>query len=362
MKNFKAFCLIIVLHLVSVSSFARDICHDLFAIESGKTVTHRDLFHKIRESEKDQLIGQVAKNLRLQNSKFSVHNKNLYYDLGNGRKIKAAEIQILYPEYVFEYQDKSYHEYWIENGINKADMNLIIDSQGQTYGRGYYVSLSATDSYNFGNYLTVFKIAKPLILLEANYDSYSTKNLIFEDPATIRQLAEAGIAGVRGTTTWISIFNESYLDQADVLNSESLLYSLRLNFDARMQKNLLGVEKNYLTVLAHFQNIKNVDFKSLQVKNILKKDLSALSELEILILVESLHRSQYYFGMMVTESRYKTNAIVLYALVFHHLKKLNPVLYHQILSVSPQVIAFKNLGLTVPDLIKQVDLLDIKAK
>jgi len=366
MKNFKVYYLVFILLIVSVSSLARNMCYNLFETEAGKTFTRGSLASKTREDEKDQLIDRVAKNLKSVNSKFSIQGRNLYFDFGDGKKNKAAKVQILYPEYVFEYQDKSFHEYWLKNGVTKEDMNLIIESPGQFHGRGYYVSLSATDSYSFGNYLTVFKMTKPLILLELNYDDFAIKRLITEDPATIRQLVKAGVTGIRGTNTWLSIFDESYLNQAQTLNTDSLQYALRLNFDPRMQSDRLSQSNlntgnNQLTVIAHFGRIKNIDLKQFEVKNILQKDLSAFTETDILILIEKLYRSQYDFGSKVSKSRYKDNPIALYALVFHHLKKMNYFLYEKILSIAPGVITFKNLGLNVPDLIKQIDLLDKSA-
>ncbi len=144
--------------------------------------------------------------------------QNFLYKKMDGKNIKVGKIEIIEPRFLFEWQDKEFHDDWIANkGIIKSEMDFILNSDGQTYGRGYYVSLNPTDSRSYGTHLTVFEVREPMALLKMS----STSDFI-HSPAVVNELRTLGFAGFRGTTTWLSIINEKYLGDAKKISPATL--------------------------------------------------------------------------------------------------------------------------------------------
>ncbi len=146
------------------------------------------------------------------NYAYDAANKMLVKVGKDGVKTNVGQLAEISPNYFYEWQDASFHDHWIkEGGVTKEEMDFILSQKAQYFGRGYYVSLSPTDSANFGSHMTVFKVDKPLVILNGMSSHY------YNSPIGIAQLRELGISGNKAgakANSWYNIFNEAYLGKA----------------------------------------------------------------------------------------------------------------------------------------------------
>ena len=190
--------------LLSQSALAAPSCAALFGAQT------KTILHKIEP--------------KLAKYGYSINKNFLYKKVGSGN-IKLGEIEVIQPRFLFEWQNKSYHDDWIANkGIIKSEMDFILKSNSQLHSHGYYVSLSPTDSNAYGSHLTVFEVKEPMALLKANGHYYFN-----DDPIVLNELRELGFAGIRGTPTWLAIFNENYLNDAKKISAATLAKMLEPN-------------------------------------------------------------------------------------------------------------------------------------
>lgn len=161
----------------------------------------------------------ILKSIESKLSKFGYElvDDNLYKIYPANHKVLIGKIEVIRPKYLFEWQDQEYHKAWVQSdGINRADMDAIIADEPQRFGRGFYVSLHPTDSMNFGSHLTIFETHKPLVIINSSADRIYAD---FANASSVTELRNLGFAGVRCTSTWLNIFNESYLGDARAINS-----------------------------------------------------------------------------------------------------------------------------------------------
>lgn len=151
-----------------------------------------------------KILKKITKNLVGTN--YKITGNELYF-----KSELVGKIETIHPRYLFEWQDEESHKYWVQNGkISREEMDLYLEDRPQTYGRGYYVSLSPTDSSSYGSHLTVFTVNSPMVILKA-------KNNFSSIEERVKELRDFGFAGFRGTDTWLNIINENYLTEATAL-------------------------------------------------------------------------------------------------------------------------------------------------
>lgn len=187
----------------------------------------------------------------------------------NGTRTVVGQLEEISPKYLYEWQDQSFHDHWIkEGGVSKEEMDYILTQKAQFYGRGYYVSLSPTDSANFGSHITVFKVDKPIVVLK------TMSVLFYNSPAGITRLREFGISGNKAgnaNKTWYNIFNEAYLGKAVELDYATYLeiqkpgnYSGEMNVAALNKPAVLAKALNdLLTNKAFIDKIEKLNIGSL---------------------------------------------------------------------------------------------------
>ena len=247
----------------------------------------------------DQLIANINSNFRKLKAPYVIENGALYFKAGGNSKQKVSDISIIQPDYVFEYQDQSYYDYWMSlGGINKVEMDAMIEETGQAFGRGFYVSMSATDSREYGDYLSVFEIKKPLIILERSGSS-NYINQIFNSKEHTNFLRSAGISGIRDKQTWLNIFDESVLGPIEKMNKNSYTYALNLMFDSKKRQELglknpeeifnplllisvLNISPNEVDLFKYKKNGDNLD-----IDKLLSLPISNYNKLEYSILISA---------------------------------------------------------------------------
>lgn len=141
---------------------------------------------------------------KLQKHGFRVENNQLLDKDGTD----LGQLRILDAKYLYEWAPKEYHEAWIKTGgIDDAYMKRILEMNGQSWGRGFYVSLHPTDSAHYGNTLTVFPVNRPLVILR-NWDFRS----IQDNVELLVRLGKAGIDSVSSNgDTWLPIISSQHL-------------------------------------------------------------------------------------------------------------------------------------------------------
>jgi len=337
--------------------FAQELCEDLFYSKVQKQFLTKDVSRgSNKNNSENDLIQKIATKLADTQSNYFIEENKLFINLNSGLKKEIAVIKVIYPKYVFEYQTKSYHEHWLNNGVTSADMNLIINSRGQVYGRGYYVSLSPTDSQQFGTYLTTFRINKPLVLLQFRTIDISLTSAIKENPTVIKLLKWSGISGILCNNTWVSIFDESHLKHAAALDSSSLSYALNLNLDESLRRDILNENNNNLTRVSQFKYVKNARVANFKDEALLKHTLSELTDVQKMILIDRMSRNGYDFAQLVLKSSYKNNALDLYSNLLIFLKRKNYKMFRQVLLDTKSKIVLCGLGFEYKELINRVGL------
>jgi len=246
-----------LLILCSIRAYSQTKCEPLFN-------------NLIQDKSSNQLLENVNNNFKKNKAPYVIENQVLYFKTGVHTKQKVSDISVIEPEYVFEYQDKSYHDYWKEiGGISKAEMEAIIGENAQAFGRGFYVSMSLTDSREYGDYLSVFRLKKPLIVLE-NATATNYINRIFNSKEHTNFLKFAGVSGIRHKATWLNIFDESVLGPIEKLDTNSLAYALSLKFRPEMHQKLGIEEANEIFNPLALISVKNVSMKVIGMSQYIK--------------------------------------------------------------------------------------------
>ncbi|MES2800855.1 MAG: Fic family protein [Bdellovibrionota bacterium] len=98
------------------------------------------------------------------------------------------------------------------NGITVNEMTYILTQGPQVYGRGFYVSTHPQDSSSYGDGLTVFKTNGPMILLSGRI--HVTDNNSSKVANLYQRLSSAGVDGIQGTPTWLSMISVKHLRAA----------------------------------------------------------------------------------------------------------------------------------------------------
>jgi hypothetical protein len=136
-------------------------------------------------------------------------------DVTDGKHEVIGKIKVLNAKYLFQWSDQATHHFLKTRGMDPEWMKEILNGKGQKAGKGFYVSLHPTDSasYSFGHDagLTVFKIERPLIILEAT--TQSIERLKVDTPFVYR-MKNLGVDALTYTSynsTWLSIIQESQL-------------------------------------------------------------------------------------------------------------------------------------------------------
>ena len=96
-------------------------------------------------------------------------------------------------------------------GILANEMDYILESDPQVYGRGFYVSTNPFDSQAFGDGLTIFKTAGPVLVLNFNKD-------IKETSAMAKSFSRLGIDAYQGSPTWYSVLTIKHLKVESLQN------------------------------------------------------------------------------------------------------------------------------------------------
>ncbi len=193
---FRAFLLTFYI-LLSLQTQAANLCIDLFSEINVQDLITPKMSAKMKSLD------------------YIIEDQKLYKTI-NLQKILVGNIQVSKPKYLFEWADQELHDYWKSNGkYTRQDMNFTLTQPAQATGRGYYVSTDPADSHTYGTHLTVFKIPKPLLLIEGLDYSFYEKETIYKE---LRDIGFSGSQGIR--KSWISVFNEDVLADIQTLNSD----------------------------------------------------------------------------------------------------------------------------------------------
>ncbi len=149
---------------------------------------------------------------------------------------------------VFEWCDLDYHQAWVESGeISPDEMKDILAEPGQAAGKGYYVSLSPTDSMSYGPALTMFHPKGGSIVALEYLPEYSAA--VGSDTAFVQRLSDAGIQAMRFNgyqETWLAVINSKVLQRANPMSKTvfqqikadpfgmSNMYSMRTNVPSHL--------------------------------------------------------------------------------------------------------------------------------
>lgn len=153
---------------------------------------------------------------QLKRYNYEMEGQNLFKNEA-GAKQFIGTVEMIQPRFLFEWQEEDYHDEWIAHkGLSKGDMDFTLANKGQSYGRGFYVSLSPTDSMMYGTHLTIFETSAPLFILKSFNSQYN------ENEVVLNELRKMGFSGIRCTPTWLNIFNENYLNDAKRINKKIL--------------------------------------------------------------------------------------------------------------------------------------------
>lgn len=183
------------------------ITREIASVSNQKCVEVANDFFETKESVLDQIIKKQKKH------NFILEDKTLYQMRGR-EKTRIGEISIINPKFLFEWADKDMHKYWLKDGgITKSYMDFLLSEPPQSYGRGYYVSLSPTDSSSYGDSLTIFEVTRPIVIIKMDY---------YDNEKLFKELRDSGYGGIKCSETWLNIFNERYLSQAQAINSKTL--------------------------------------------------------------------------------------------------------------------------------------------
>ena len=205
----------------------------------------KTLLEKFISTNEKKVLSSIEEKMKKYN--YTIKDGSLYR---NNRKV--GNIEVLNAEYLYEWQDYDYHVAWMANGgILKEDMDEIIKAPAQAYGKGFYISLDPFDSDGYGSTLTIFKVNKPMMILQ-NTDA---RNISTEK---VNELREIGFAGLRGNhKTWLSIINEDYLSQPLVMND-------------KIAQKLLKDNPDYIEKLQHHGFVKTEnDWLRTGIRNII---------------------------------------------------------------------------------------------
>jgi len=269
--------------IYSAHGHAKILCLDLFS-NAKKNKLVQDL-------DESYYIDQFSERLSEISTDLVVRNQSLYIRQKQNEFIRVADVKVIRPKYLFEYQNDVFHEYWMNyGGVPKQDIDASLKAKGQNYGRGFYVSLSATDSESYGEYLTVFKVDRPLVVLSNLVSPRGVKKNISENEKILNTLRSAGLSGIHASVSWYTIISENVLTKPQKLNEESLEYAIELGLSSKMQQDLLMSKAYQYFPANRFMNLqplrlkKNVDQNIFDLKKILKKDFKKINNREFLIL------------------------------------------------------------------------------
>lgn len=293
-------------------SFASDTCKSIFNTSATLVNTGEQLFESVNEK------------LKKIKSPFRIKNGVLYADTLKNSTIRIADLSIVNPEYLFEYQDQSYHDEWKKNGgITKAEMNGILAQQGQAFGRGFYVSMSPTDSRSYGDFINVFQVSKPFIVI----DSYASNELlksIINNEDYINTFRSVGISGVRSPakrgndlsvdrSTWLNIFDETLLRKMVEFDSYVYEYSISLLFDSDKRKALGITNSSGVFQPLLLTTVKNINYeklglslylknKTLDIDKILSLPISQYSDFEYAVLTNYFVENPMLFFVKLADA------------------------------------------------------------
>jgi len=331
--------------LLSIQTFSSpQTCQNLFETK------------KLIKESNDTILLNINRRLKAKKSPYKIENKRLIYvDPHTQQTIEVADVHVIEPKYLFEYATKSYNEYWLKNGVNKSDMDLILSSHAQAYGRGYYISLSATDSRSFGNYLTVFEVDKPMVVLKLkNVYNLADRSLrLHDDKEFLNVMRGVGVAALKGNDTWYSIINEDYLKSAKNLDRNSFEYALSLGIDAESRKKLL-INESRAQALFNFNSlkyVKNISKDVIGYHEILKKSVSELTKIDMVLLKMFLKDDTYN---LLNELAKTQNGIKIFKkmLANFKLEELNDV----IVNLSGNSSALSKINIQLKKMLQQIPL------
>lgn len=187
-------------HNLAVAQILR--CEDLFAEKPFQIPTYQPY------SELDPEL--------LKNANFKLEGNKLY-DLKNGAPQLIGTVLTLDAKYLFQWAEKESNDLLKNIGMDSFWMNFILNGPGQASGKGFYVSTNPTDSASYANGydagLAIFKPTRPLITLEFEIPL----NKVFQnDTDLVLRVKSLGIDAIRRfgySRTWLSIIQESQLQQ-----------------------------------------------------------------------------------------------------------------------------------------------------
>lgn len=346
----KQVLIIFLVMIYSVSGYTKDICQDLFLNEN------KDNQSSIA-SDADY-IDKIAFQLSKNSSNLVIHNQVLYIKDKAKGDVKAADVRVIRPRYLFEYQDKKFHEYWMTNGgVSKEDIDAALRVKGQTYGRGFYVSLSATDSQSYGDYLTVFKIDEPLVVLTNLVSLQRAKKNISENEKLLNELRASGISGIQGITSWYTIISENVLNKPQSLDGSSLNYAVELSLSAKMQEELLLKRSNQVFPASRFMQLaslklkKNIDQNIFDLKKIMQKDYTKLNDRELRIFCLEIMNDPIPFVRLLHRS-YPNIALDIMSALLSKIKIYDESKYHSTLSTLEYCWSYFDFSITFKDFLK----------
>lgn len=163
-----------------------------------------DLITNFFIRKESDILSSIEK--KLKNTKYFIQDSKLFLKNPDGTSDFLGAVETLNVRFMFEWQDEASHNEWIKDGgITKESMDYILKQKAQNHGRGYYISTHPIDSMMYGNYLTIFEVNEPMIVLSR------LDKRISDNEKALKELRRAGFAGIKGTETWYSIINEKYL-------------------------------------------------------------------------------------------------------------------------------------------------------
>jgi len=126
----------------------------------------------------------------------------------------VGKIKTVDTKYLFEWADEKLHESLVNYGITPEQMAIILETNGQSAGKGFYVSLHPLDSASYGATLSVFRPGRPLVLLTFNEMELDH---LKSETTYVKALAEAGIdaiqKGFNYNIRWMAIIRRDALAQ-----------------------------------------------------------------------------------------------------------------------------------------------------
>ncbi|MBC7754599.1 MAG: hypothetical protein H7Z71_10205 [Moraxellaceae bacterium] len=190
---------ILTLFLFSASTaFSAGLCSKLFETTPKISTNPRDYISKEK---------LAAEGLELTTDQFG----RILLVRDDGKilgEIAVKIVSLLYQWGPLDYQKS----YLANNGIDKDLLQEMIQDPPQKFGKGFYVSTNPYDSSYFGDGVTAFKVASPIVTIKQDNGPNQSEKVKDFSTETIQKLQSLNIDAIQTLQdSWLSVIDHKHL-------------------------------------------------------------------------------------------------------------------------------------------------------